>query len=133
GETEGLSGRKPAGGSAYVCAVPPGDPWKPATERDFAFRVRLDAAFAGVRTSVVAVSGTGHYEAADLTFDITGGTPATGAASAGNQPGDAGPELAETGGSSSSTPVIAGIAGGLLAVAGGAFVVVRRRKAAAAV
>lgn len=121
GETEGLAGRKPAGGSVYVCSVPPGDPWKPATARDFAFRVRLDAAFADVRTSVVAVGGTGRYEAADLTFDTTGGA-------GGNQPGNGGPELAETGGSSSSTGLIAGVGGGLLVVAAGSFYVARRRK-----
>lgn len=132
GETEGLAGRKPPGGSVYVCSVPPGDPWKPATERDFAFRVRLGAAFAGVRTSVVAVGGTGRYEAADLTFDTTGGTAATGGAAGGNQPGNGGPELAETGGSTSSTGLIAGVGGGLLVVAAGSLYVARRRKSTTA-
>ncbi|MCF2529343.1 LAETG motif-containing sortase-dependent surface protein [Yinghuangia soli] len=46
-------------------------------------------------------------------------------------PGDNGPDLADTGGSS-STPLIAGIGGGLLLAAGGIFVVLRRRNAGGA-
>lgn len=126
------------GRAAFVCWWK-GDYWQyPVGAKGlFAFDLKIDKvvpdAKGGIQITKNRNDKTEADNRAELVVNPTGGTGATGGATAGNQPGNGGPELAETGGSSSSTPVIAGVAGGLLVVAGGAFVVARRRKAAAAV